>query len=405
MNDVVSSPRFEKSFTQQEPIPEAAIARAVEIMRSGRLHRYNTVDGEISEAAALEDAYAAYQGSRYCLACTSGGVAIQIALRAVGVEPGDKVLANAYTLAPVPGALYQVGAIPVFVEIDEAYHIDLNDLAEKALSSGAKALLLSHMRGHIGDMDRVVAVCAEHDITMIEDCAHTMGARWNGARSGNFGAVGCFSTQTYKHINSGEGGLLTTDDEDIAARAVIHSGSYMLYARHGARPDAEAFETVKYETANFSGRMDNLRAALIAAQLPRLDDQIAAWNARYKVLEDRLRTSNRIEIPRRSDQEDYVGSSIQFRLADCPVAAIPDFVEACGTRGVELKWFGAAEPHGFTSRYDSWRYFDGLPDLPNTLAVLSRTVDMRIPLTFDLDDCALIADIICAEASHLPNGA
>ena len=168
--------RFEKSFTQQEPITEAAISRAVEIMRTGRLHRYNTAEGELSEAALLEQDFSDFQGARYCLACTSGGYALHVALRSAGLVPGDKVLANAYTLAPVPGAIHNAGGVPVFVEIDPDYHIDLADLDAKAAASGARFLLLSHMRGHIADMAAVVAICEKHGITLIEDCAHTMGA-------------------------------------------------------------------------------------------------------------------------------------------------------------------------------------------------------------------------------------
>ncbi|MGI9452839.1 MAG: DegT/DnrJ/EryC1/StrS family aminotransferase, partial [Geminicoccaceae bacterium] len=171
---------FTKSFTQQEPIPEAAIERAVEIMRGGRLHRYNVADGETAETALLEQDFAAYQGSRYCIACTSGGYALHVALRAAGLQPGEWVLANAYTLAPVPGAIHNAGGIPVFVEIDRDYHIDIADLNTKAGASGARFLMLSHMRGHISDMDAISEICARRNITMIEDCAHTMGACWNG---------------------------------------------------------------------------------------------------------------------------------------------------------------------------------------------------------------------------------
>ena len=140
---------FTKPFTQQEAIPEAGIERAVDILKTGRLHRYNLLPDEAGEAAALEMEYAEWQGADYCVACTSGGYAIQLGLRICGVEPGDKVLANAYTLAPVPGAIHNVGGVPILVDIDENYHIDLDDLAAKAGESGAKYLLLSYMRGHI----------------------------------------------------------------------------------------------------------------------------------------------------------------------------------------------------------------------------------------------------------------
>ena len=107
--------RFEKSFTRQEPIPEAGIEAAVRVMREGRLHRYNTAPGEAGEVALLEEEFAAATGARYCLAVASGGYAMGCALRAVGVRPGDRVLSNGFTLAPVPGAIASVGAEPVFV--------------------------------------------------------------------------------------------------------------------------------------------------------------------------------------------------------------------------------------------------------------------------------------------------
>ena len=338
--------------------------------------------------------FAAYQGSRYCLACTSGGYALHVALRSAGLQPGEKVLANAYTLAPVPGAIHNAGGVPVFVEIDRDYHIDLADLDAKAATSGARFLLLSHMRGHIADMRAIVEICRRHGITMIEDCAHTMGARFDGVRSGQFGKVACFSTQTYKHINSGEGGLLTTDDPEIAARAIIHSGSYMLYERHGAAPGKKVFEKIKLETPNYSGRMDNLRAALIRDGLEDLDRQVERWNRRYSVLEEGFRAIEGVEIPERSPREHFVGSSIQFRVEALDVTDIPAFVAKCGSHGVELKWFGAAEPKGFTSRYDSWRYLGEQRVLPATLDALAKTLDMRVPLTFSEKDCRLITEVV-----------
>jgi dTDP-4-amino-4,6-dideoxygalactose transaminase len=396
----MSKVSFNKPFTQQEAIPEDGIARAVEIMRSGRLHRYNLVAGEANEASLLEQEYATWQEVDYCIAVTSGGYAIQLAMRVCGVKPGDKVLANAYTLAPVPGAIHNVGGVPVLVDIDDNYHIDLDDLDAKAASSGAKYLLLSHMRGHIADMDRVVEICEAHGITLIEDCAHTMAAKWRGVRSGNFGKVAAFSTQTYKHMNSGEGGFLTTNDSEIAARAIVSSGSYMLYGRHGAVPAEEVFEKVKLISPNYSGRMDHMRAALLRAQLPHIEEKAAQWNARYDLLHRRFSQMQGVSIPKRKQVEAYVGSSIQFRADGLSREQIPDFIAACNARGAELKWFGDDEPKAFTSRYDSWKYIDDIPHLPNTHKILANTLDMRIPLTFDEDDCTIIADIIEDELSN-----
>ena len=180
---------FKKPFTQQEAIPEAAKKRVMELLDSGRLHRYNTVGDEWSDAALLEQSFAQYQGRKYCLACTSGGYGLHIALRAMGLQAGDEVLTNAYTLAPVPGAIFAAGGKPVLVEIGEDYHLDLADLEAKAKSSNAKILLLSLMRGHIPNMEKLMALCNKLGLQVLEDCAHTMGGAWEGKKSGNFGQV------------------------------------------------------------------------------------------------------------------------------------------------------------------------------------------------------------------------
>ena len=394
--------KFTGSFTQQEPIPDDGIAAALDVLRHGRLHRYNVVEGEVAEVALLEEEFAALTGARYCLAVASGGYAMSTALRALGVGPGDTVLSNAFTLAPVPGAIASVGATPVFVGVTEALTIDLDDLETKL--GQARVLLLSHMRGHICDMDRLMAMCDAAGVTVIEDCAHTMGASWRGVPSGRHGAVGCYSTQTYKHMNSGEGGFIVTDDEEIAARAVMLSGSYMLYGRHRAAPGPQVFERVKYVTPNISGRMDNLRAAILRPQLRRLDDQVAAWNARYRAVEEGLRGTPGLTVIDRPAEEGYVGSSIQFLLLDWAAEKVQAVLRRCADRGVELKWFGAPEPVAFTSRYDSWHYAPSAP-IPATDRVLAGIVDMRLPLTFSLEDCALIARIIRAEVGAVFQGA
>ncbi|MHA7868502.1 MAG: DegT/DnrJ/EryC1/StrS family aminotransferase [Salipiger thiooxidans] len=388
--------RFTGNFTQQEPIPDAGIEAALSVLRHGRLHRYNVAAGELSETALLEQEFAAATGARFALAVASGGYALGCALRAVGVGPGDRVLTNAFTLAPVPGAIASVGAVPVFVEVTESLVIDLDDLAAKL--DGARALMLSHMRGHLCDMDRLMALCDAAGVVVIEDCAHTMGAAWDGVPSGRHGAVGCYSTQTYKHMNSGEGGFLVTDDEEIAARAVILSGSYMLYERHLAAPGPEVFERVKYHTPNVSGRMDNLRAAILRPQLALLDDQVRRWNERYRVVEDGLRDTPGLTVVERHEKETYVGSSLQFLLLDWAPEMVQEALARCADRGVELKWFGGAEPVAFTSRYDSWRYAESVP-MPASDRILAGIVDMRLPLTFSLEDCAQIARIVRAEVS------
>ena len=392
---------FGKSFTRQEPISETAIARATEVLRSGKLHRYNVDPGETSEVSIFEAEFAAYMGMGFCLSCASCGSAMYLALKSAGVQPGDAILCNAFTLAPVPGMIENAGGRIILVEIGPGYTIDLCDLEEKARRYRPKWLLLSHMRGHIADMNRVGSICREHGVTLIEDCAHTMGARWDGQKSGSFGLVGCFSTQTYKHMNSGEGGLLVTNDEQLIARAILYSGSYMLYDKHTSRPELEAFAPYTELTPNYSCRMDNLRASILRPQLLELDAQCRRWNDRYRVIESRLKEIPCIDCPSRDPREDYVGSSIQFNLVGFDEERIRKFLSETERRGVHIKWFGRAEPNGFTSSYRNWRYLGAKETLPQTDRILSSLCDMRIPLTFEPTDLELVSDIIAEVANGL----
>ena len=396
------SETFHGNFTQQEAIPEEGIAAALDVLRHGRLHRYNLAEGELGETALLEQDFAALTGARYCLAVASGGYGLGAALRATGVGPGDAVLTNAFTLAPVPGAIAALGARPVFVETTEDLVIDLDDLEAKA--ADARILMLSHMRGHIADMDRVTELCRAKGLTLIEDCAHTMGAHWNGVPSGRHGAIGCYSTQTYKHVNSGEGGLLVTDDADLAARMILLSGSYKLYERHLAAPPKEVFEELRLDVPNVSGRMDNLRAAILRPQLSRLAERAEAWNARYRALEAGIWGAPGISLPHRPDAEGFVASSFQFLALDWPPEKAAELVARAGARGVEKQWFGAEDPVAFTSRYAHWRYAAPMA-LPRTDRVLAGLFDLRLPLTFSEEDCRLIARILREEIETLADRA
>jgi dTDP-4-amino-4,6-dideoxygalactose transaminase len=254
--------------------------------------------------------------------------------------------------------------------------------------------MLSHMRGHVGDLDALMALCDRYGVTVIEDCAHTLGARWNGRPVGTFGRIACFSAQTFKHINGGEGGILATDDPEIAARATIFSGSYMMYEQNSARPPLSAFETIRDETPNFSMRMTDLTAALLRPQLAMLDGWVKAWNAAHDHVQSGLTDIPHLAPIVRDSREAYVGSSIQFRADGLPPDGIERFVAEAGDHGVYLKWFGAPRTVGFTSRYDQWDYAPSKDALAGADRILSTLLDMRLPVTLDADDCDTILAVL-----------
>ena len=394
--------RLERDLGEPAPVPEAGMHRALAAIQSGQLTRYGELGGDGSEVAALEREFATYLNATYAVALNSGGSALFVALLCAGLKPGDKVLLNAFTLAPVPGAIVHAGAEPIFVECDADLSVDLGDLEIKATESGADVFLLSHMRGHIGDMSSIVEICRQHGITLIEDCAHTLGARWDGVPSGRFGQFGCFSLQAYKHINAGEGGILVTDDEHAAAKAVLYSGSYMLYEQNGAAPSADVFRKYAQTTPNFSLRMTELTAAVSRPQIKLLDERRLLWNKRYRQLEALLSRIDGVCVPSRDPREEFVGSSIQFSLTELSPAQIDRVVTQCAQRGVAIKWFGRTTPAGFTSTWHHWGYVTR-PVLGDTDAVLQGLCDMRIPLSLTSDDCELIA-MILRETINAENG-
>ena len=185
---------------------------------------------------------------------------------------------------------------------------------------------------------------------------------------------------------------------------VLNDQRHVIFSqRKNAMNSENIFDQVKLETANFSGRMDNLRSSVLIPQLEELDKKVTQWNKLYNVLNDNLKKQNGIFFPNRDSDEYFVGSSIQFRIDSLNNEQIKSFINNCKARGVELKWFGDEKPVAYTSRYDSWKYLDNIPRLANTLRILAKTFDMRIPLTFTVQDCNIISKIIIEELQKVQN--
>jgi len=385
--------RLDFDLATPEAPPEASIDAAIKLLKSGFLFRYAEMGAEGNEAALLEQEFAAVLGRKYCVAVNSGGSAIFLALKAAGVQPGDKVLLNAFTLAPVPGAIEHLHAESVLVEINGRLVIDPTDLRAKAMASGAKFLLMSHMRGHVADMDAVQDICEDLGIKMIEDCAHTTGATWNGRQTGQFGLAGAFSSQSYKQFNTGEGGLIVTDDADLAAQAILMSGSYMLYPQHSAAPSEDIFARWKGTMANHSMRMSALVAAILRPQLPLLPARNERWREIHDRIADRLQTHQFIRLPKRPPEENYTPTSLQFFMEGLSQIQIEAVIADCAAYGVPIKFFGGDTPQGFTSRAPHWEYVSPQP-LPRSEAILGTLCDIRLPLGLSDTQADTLANVV-----------
>ncbi len=276
-----------------EPIPEAARSEIERLLTSGDLFRYTS---EGSPVALLEAEFAELMGSRYALAVSSCSAALFLSLKALDLPRGAKVLIPAFTFAAVPSAVVHADLVPVLVEVGDNYRVDMADFAAKL--PGADAVLISHMRGHTSDMDAIMALCDAAQIPVVEDAAHSLGTEWHGRKIGTIGKVGCFSFQSYKLVNAGEGGILVTDDPEIAARCVIMSGAYETnWKKHPGMQNS--FMLWQNKLPLYNMRMQNLSAAVIRPQLPEIAIRVAKGRAGHDRVADRLNESPFLSCRRR----------------------------------------------------------------------------------------------------------
>jgi dTDP-4-amino-4,6-dideoxygalactose transaminase len=371
-----------------EPIPEAARAEIDRLLASGDLFRYTA---DKAPVACLEEEFAAFMGTRYALAVSSCSAAMFLALKALDLPRGSKVLIPAFTFAAVPSAVIHADCVPVLVEVGHDFRIDMTDFRIR-LAEGAGAVMISHMRGHTSDMDQIMAACDAAGVPVIEDAAHSLGTLWGGKRIGTIGKVGCFSFQSYKLINAGEGGMLVTDDPEIAARAVIMSGAYEHnWKKHPGLQNSYLHWQNKLPLYNL--RMQNLSAAVIRPQLPLVHDRVRAGRRNHDHVAEKLCLSPWLDVPPPLPQEERAPDSLQFNLlGQWTDAEARAFQDAARARGVTVQIFGLSEDNA--RAFWNWQFLGDIPDMPRTRAMLMRACDLRLPARLKGHELDFIADAI-----------
>jgi len=346
--------RFPRDLRKPEALSPECVSAAHRLLASGRLHRYQQVD----EVSRLEEEFAQYIGLPYAVGTNSGGCGLFLALRAMGVKPGDEVLVNAHTLLPVPSAVLHAGAVPVFVD-SEGLAIDLKDLKLKAKGSTARVLLASYMRGRIPDMDALACAVKDLGLLLLEDCAHTLGAKWDQRHIGTFGQAAVWSFQTNKAINSGEGGVVCTRDPEVAAQLILNSGSYGHFALHGTvDQDLKVRMAQLYGSCpNFSMRLGAMAAAIARPQLRSLDDKVARWAQHMAVFLRAIGKCKHVVLHGRSPKDEPAWSSVQLDLPGFSQAQAQAVVERASAQNVPLAFFGGPWS-GFTSTLKHWKFAD-----------------------------------------------
>lgn len=356
-----------------EPIPESAKRDIDLLLGSGDLFRYT--NPETAAVPALEREFAEMLGARFALAVSSCSAALFLSLRALNLKPGARVLIPAFTFAAVPSAVVHAGCQPVLVEVDDSYRINLDDFQAK-LAKGVDAVLISHMRGHTSDMDVILAFAEERCIPVIEDAAHSLGTKWDGQNIGTMGAVGCFSFQSYKLLNAGEGGILVTDDAEIFARAVIMSGAY---EHNWQSHPGVADHCAKWQNQLplYNMRMQNLSATVVRSQLGEIERRVADGRANHDYVADALNKSPWLCVPPSQAKELRAPDSIQFSLEGFDEAETRRFMATAKSEGLPVSIFGLSTDNA--RAFWNWHFIGDIPDLPLTKAMLMRTCDVRLP--------------------------
>ena len=374
-----------------EPIPESAMAEVTRILQSGDLFRYTS---ENSPVALLEAEFAAALGSKYALAVSSCSAALFLSLKALGLPRDARVMIPAFTFGAVPSAVVHADCVPVLCECGDNYRIDLDDFAAKLPT--VDAVIISHMRGHTSDMDAIMQLCDTAGIPVIEDAAHSLGTTWDGSKIGTIGKIGCFSFQSYKLLNAGEGGIMITDDADLIARAVIMSGAYEHnWKKHPVLLDS--FAKWQNKLPLYNQRLNNLSAALIRPQLNELPRRVADGRRNHDHVAAQLNESPWLTVPDCLPPEERAPDSIQFNLVDMSETDTASFVGAAAAAGVKIQVFGKSEDNA--RAFWNWQFIGAIPDLPKTRAMLMKACDVRLPARLTLDECDVIAQIITDAAA------
>ena len=257
-----------------------------EVLESGRWGIGN------SKVPEFEEKFAAYVGVKQGICVTNGTAALEIALRAADVSRGDEVIVPPYTFMATASAVLMVNGIPVFADIDpDTYNID-PDAAEKAITERTKAIIPVHIGGCPADMDRIMEIAKKHNLIVIEDCAQAHCAEWNGKRVGSIGDRGCFSFQSSKNLCAGEGGIITANNQELGDKC---------WSYHNCgRVKSGGWYDHRVLGSNF--RMTGWQAAILLAQMERLDEQTEIRNRNGIYLSEKLSEIEGIKPAKRDER-------------------------------------------------------------------------------------------------------
>jgi 8-amino-3,8-dideoxy-alpha-D-manno-octulosonate transaminase len=386
-------------------------AAALEVLESRSLFRYygprllNKV--EAFEAAACE-----FLGCRYAVATSSGTAALRATLAALGVGCGDEVIVPAFTFIASVNAIVVSGAVPIFAEVDDTLGLDSDDVKAK-ITDRTAAVMAVHLDNGACDMDPLLDVCNGRGVPIIEDTAQSMGTTLDGRALGAMGALGAFSLQLDKNITTGEGGLVTSNDEDLYVRAARYQdqGGQFVTSK-GSERGGESIEPFVGENL----RMTELAGAIALAQLKKLPDLLERQRANQQRVIAAIADIPGITLRRQPDAKGDGGSSVNLFLPDKDTAK--RFVKAMLAEGIPTGQLYAGRPVYLTPSIMAKRTASGKggpwncaehptdveygPGLcPKTEELVARSAIVVIGAAYTEGDCDDVADAIAKVAAAI----
>jgi dTDP-4-amino-4,6-dideoxygalactose transaminase len=247
-------------------------------------------------------------------------------------------------------------------------------------------------------MDAIMALCEQANIPVIEDAAHSLGTKWQGKNIGTIGKIGCFSFQSFKLLNSGEGGIMVPDDADIIARAVIMSGAYEHnWKKHPVLHSS--FAKWQNQLPLYNVRLNNLSAAIIRPQIGEIARRVRDGRRNHDHVAAQLNTSPWLTVPAKLEAEERAPDSIQFNVVGMSDAETKAFADAAQARGIKVQVFGQSTDNA--RAFWNWQFMPEQVELPQTRSMLMKACDVRLPARLTLEECDLVAEALIAAAEDV----
>lgn len=372
-------------------------AELLEVLETARPFRwYGRGSQPPMKVATFEKELAARMQTRYALAVTSGTAALQCALAALEVGPGDEVILPAWTWHSCFNTIVHAGALPVFAEIDASFNIDPNDIESK-ITPATKVIMAVHLQGTPADLDPILRIARKHKIRVLEDCAQAVGADYKGKPVGSHGDIGIYSLQLNKTITAGEGGAVVTNDPVLFERAArFHDlgGLRSLHEQVVGKPQLDWFFGTNFRMSEFTG-------GVLLAQLRKLDTIVAAVRANARRVYEGIRDLPGIRFRRQPDPEGELGAAVfidfgtrercdrflaAMKAEGVPASRpsgsviLPTLPHVIKKVTVHPKWPSFTVGRGATIKY-------GPEICPRTLDILRRFAGVSMDPKFTEQDC------------------